>query len=121
MAAPLITAVMPAELHLSRQVVTPNSGRVTVCDRLDLVVTRDQAHMMADAFADLADDLDRAGARDRHPGFASLVMPAAQWVMCPTCRGKDGLEDETDAGVPFVRACYGGCIDGQVLRQDTGA
>jgi len=121
MAAPLVTAVMPEELLLSRQVLTPNSGRVTVCDRLDLVVTRDQAHMMADAFADLADDLDRAASKPRHPGYASLVMPAAQWVPCPTCRGEGALEDEADDGTPISRGCYGGCIDGQVLRQDTGA
>ena len=121
MAAPLITAVMPADLVLSRQVINAHSGRVTVCDRFDLVVTRDQAHEMADAFADLADDLDRAGARDRHPGFASLVMPAAQWVLCPVCRGEGALEDEADDGTPISRGCYGGCIDGQVIRQDTGA
>lgn len=118
MAAPLVTVVMPADLHLSRQVITPNSGRVIACDRLDLVVTRDQAHQMADAFSDLADDLDRAGARDRHPARPAVPPMPADILMkaCPTCHGKGGFDDETDEGVPFWRGCYGGCLDGVVFR-----
>lgn len=118
MAAPLITAVMPADLVLSRQVINAHSGRVTVCDRFDLVVTRDQAHEMADAFADLADDLDRLGAPTRHPSRPVVPPMPADVLMtpCPTCRGEGALEDETDDGTPISRGCYGGCLDGMVFR-----
>jgi len=114
--------MLPFDVSFSRDPSKAPTGSLLIDGQVKVTGYANQLRIMSDSLADLADDLDRAATKPRHPGYAALLMPAATWVPCPTCRGESMLEDEADSGATILRSCYnGGCIDGQVLRQDTGA
>jgi len=110
--------MLPFDVSFSRDPSKAPTGSLLIDGQVKVTGYANQLRIMSDALADLADDLDRAATQPRHPGYASLVMPAIEWVMCPTCRGEGALEDEADDGTPIMRggSCYGGCVQGEVPR-----
>ena len=109
---------LPFDVSFSRDPSRAPTGSLLIDGQVTVTGYANQLRIMSDALADLADDLDRAASKPRHPGYASLVMPAIEWVMCPTCRGEGSLEDEADDGTPIMRggSCHGGCVNGEVPR-----